>query len=380
MKLSVVIPLYNGRNYIEEAVSSISNESLYFIDEIIIYNDGSTDNPLDVIEKIKFKYKGIKYFSGLHNRGGAYARNFIIGKAKNQLIFVLDADNIIHKNSLIRLYNYALKNKLRAHIDEHKFFSLKKEKIDTTLKYSNFYQKEFTYKKFLKKLVFSDNFIFTKKDWIKAGKYTPSTHWDTQSYCCNFLKKVGPIPICKNTFFYHRRFDPKNISYYMRQENSGENFFNAYKLFELVLEDINTNKLFFLLKKDIFLYQNVIICIESCKLKLNKNNFFQSKKLQFLIKILVSHKNKRYQETKSMLKDYLKKNHELLTDLILFMIIRCDKNYSKKKFNEFKKIKNFFSFIKIYSNYPHSKKLVLLYVKFITIMLLKKIKRFLLNT
>ena len=106
MKLSVVIPLYNGRNYIEEAVSSISNKSLYFIDEIIIYNDGSTDNPLDVIKEIKFKYKGIKYFSSLHNRGGAYARNFIIGKAKNQLIFVLDADNIIHKNSLIRLYKY----------------------------------------------------------------------------------------------------------------------------------------------------------------------------------------------------------------------------------------------------------------------------------
>jgi glycosyltransferase involved in cell wall biosynthesis len=378
MKLSVVIPMYNARAYIEEAVRSISHKSLYFVDEIIIYNDGSTDNPADVIEKIKFKYKRIKYFTSQVNKGGAYARNFSIGKTKNKLIYVLDADNIVHINSFIKLYKYALKKKFIAHMDEHKFFSIKKEKIDTVLKYSGFYQKELTYKKLLKKLVFSDNFIFAKKHWIKAGKYSTRTHWDTQTYSCDFLKKVGPIPICKNTFFYRRRFDPKNTSYYMRQEKSGENFFNAFKLFEIILEDLNINKLFFLLKNDIFLFSNVITILENYRYKSNQNHLYKLKKLQFLIKILIFHKNKKYRETKSMLKDYIKKNKSL-TDLILFIIIRSDRNYKNKEYSEFKKVKNFLNFLKIYKEYPNSKKLILYYIKFLTIIILKKIKNFLLN-
>jgi len=54
MKYSVIIPVYNGENYINKAINSIISQK-YNDYEIIIVDDGSTDNTADKIKKIKFK-------------------------------------------------------------------------------------------------------------------------------------------------------------------------------------------------------------------------------------------------------------------------------------------------------------------------------------
>jgi glycosyltransferase involved in cell wall biosynthesis len=90
MLFSVVIPLYNKANHISATLNSIINQS--FTDfEIIIVNDGSTDDSLDIANS--FSDERINIYS-TENNGVSYARNFGIEKAKTDYIVFIDADDI----------------------------------------------------------------------------------------------------------------------------------------------------------------------------------------------------------------------------------------------------------------------------------------------
>lgn len=84
---SVVIPLYNKENYIQDTIESALNQT--FADfEIIVVNDGSTDESLDIVENnndSRIKTHSIK------NSGVSRARNIGIQKAKSDYIVFLDA-------------------------------------------------------------------------------------------------------------------------------------------------------------------------------------------------------------------------------------------------------------------------------------------------
>ena len=73
VKVSVVIPVYNVENYLEECLESIINQTLKDI-EIICINDGSTDNSLNILNEYAKKDNRISVISQ-ENQGQAVARN-----------------------------------------------------------------------------------------------------------------------------------------------------------------------------------------------------------------------------------------------------------------------------------------------------------------
>ena len=97
---SVVIPLYNKENYIQDTIESALNQT--FADfEIIVVNDGSTDESLNIVENnndSRIKTHSIK------NSGVSRARNIGIQKAKSDYIVFLDADDLWKKNHLDELF------------------------------------------------------------------------------------------------------------------------------------------------------------------------------------------------------------------------------------------------------------------------------------
>lgn len=96
---SIIIPLYNKATYITETLKTVINQS--FTDfEIIIINDGSTDNSIEQIES--FNDKRIKIINQ-KNQGAAAARNKGINEAKSDLIVFLDADDLWLNNHLEEL-------------------------------------------------------------------------------------------------------------------------------------------------------------------------------------------------------------------------------------------------------------------------------------
>ena len=99
--ISVVIPLYNKERFIKKTLNSVFNQT--FLDyEIIIVDDGSTDNSASIVNAINDKR--ITVFSN-QNKGVSHARNFGISKSNSALIAMLDGDDIWEPNHLGNLYN-----------------------------------------------------------------------------------------------------------------------------------------------------------------------------------------------------------------------------------------------------------------------------------
>ena len=105
MKISIIIPAYNAAKYIKRCVMSLKNQTYKNI-EIIVINDGSTDNTLDIINDLDI------IVIDKENGGVSSARNMGLDRCTGDYIIFVDADDYVEKNYLedivnvINEYNY----------------------------------------------------------------------------------------------------------------------------------------------------------------------------------------------------------------------------------------------------------------------------------
>lgn len=113
-KISVIIPIYNCEKYLKRLLDSIINQNEKSL-EIILINDGSTDNSLDILKNYEKKYKNIKVINK-KNGGVSKSRNDGLNIATGKYICFLDADDYIDKDyfkeilKLLNKYNVELLN------------------------------------------------------------------------------------------------------------------------------------------------------------------------------------------------------------------------------------------------------------------------------
>jgi glycosyltransferase involved in cell wall biosynthesis len=100
MKISVVIPVYNGAKYLPKAIASVARQTLP-ADEIIIIDDGSTDNSAMLIAELAKEYPLNFFQKG--NGGQSSARNYGVRVSKGELIAFLDQDDVWYPNHLAEL-------------------------------------------------------------------------------------------------------------------------------------------------------------------------------------------------------------------------------------------------------------------------------------
>ncbi|WP_417855004.1 glycosyltransferase family 2 protein [Xanthomarina gelatinilytica] len=89
--VSIIIPTFNSKNYVQEAVSSALNQT-YKAVEIIVVDDGSTDGTSGLFPH--FEEQGVKCFR-IENGGASNARNYGLSKATGDYIQFLDADDVL---------------------------------------------------------------------------------------------------------------------------------------------------------------------------------------------------------------------------------------------------------------------------------------------
>lgn len=108
--ISVIVPVYNVENYVEQTIDSLINQSLKNI-EIICINDGSTDKSLEVL---KTKYSNINKVSiyTQNNQGLSSTRNNGVRLARGKYIYFIDSDDLLEDNALETMYNKLDTNKL----------------------------------------------------------------------------------------------------------------------------------------------------------------------------------------------------------------------------------------------------------------------------
>lgn len=108
-KVSVIVPVYNGDKFLNKCLESVANQTLKDL-EIIVVNDGSKDNSLDIMQKFKNKYSDIFKIIDIPNSGVGTARNKALDIASGEFIKFLDADDYLELNILEKMYNIAKEN------------------------------------------------------------------------------------------------------------------------------------------------------------------------------------------------------------------------------------------------------------------------------
>jgi glycosyltransferase involved in cell wall biosynthesis len=121
-KITVIIPVYNCQKSIELSLTSILNQNMKDF-EIILVNDNSSDNSLNIIEKIKKVDNRIKIINNLKNMGTLYSRCIGVLNAKGKYIFPLDNDDLFLGEDIFEtIYNIA--DKGNYDIVEFKAFTI----------------------------------------------------------------------------------------------------------------------------------------------------------------------------------------------------------------------------------------------------------------
>lgn len=106
--LTIAVPVYNVGKYLDRCLESLVTQKFYN-KEILIVNDGSTDNSLDIIKKYANKYSFVRYIDQL-NEGLAAVRNRCIKEAKGRYISFIDSDDYVLEDTYTHLMPYIIEN------------------------------------------------------------------------------------------------------------------------------------------------------------------------------------------------------------------------------------------------------------------------------
>ena len=206
LNVSLYIPVYNGESTIESVLKSAFklNPSP---DEIIVINDGSSDNTSNILERYKDR---ISIFRNNINKGLAYSRNVGISKSRHENVASLDSDVEVSEDWLKNLFE--VKTKFKSAICGGILLEKYKDKnmynqwrhVHAT---QNNYGKEDIEN--LKRPISGSNSLLSKTAWVKAGGYDEQykTNGEDSTFCQKLLKCDYKISYSSKAKAYHLRND-----------------------------------------------------------------------------------------------------------------------------------------------------------------------------
>ncbi|AWW30376.1 glycosyltransferase family 2 protein [Echinicola strongylocentroti] len=196
--VSVVIPCYNQGEYLRETVLSVLG-STYHPLEVIIVNDGSKDDSLQVARAVEKEFPVVRVIDQ-ENGGVSKARNIGIEEANGSIILPLDGDDLISKD-----YITAAVKVLKAQPAVKVVYS-------QGVKFDESGEKSWNLKPFSRHQLALDNMIFCsalfrKEDWQKAGKYSEEMRFmgrEDWEFWIKMLKDDGEVVQLPFIGFYYR--------------------------------------------------------------------------------------------------------------------------------------------------------------------------------
>ena len=112
-KFSIVVAIYNSAKYLDDTITSVINQDIGFKEnvQLILVNDGSTDNSMDIISKYYQDFPDNIITLSKENGGPASARNLGLKYATGEFVNFLDGDDMLALNALSRVYDFFSINK-----------------------------------------------------------------------------------------------------------------------------------------------------------------------------------------------------------------------------------------------------------------------------
>ena len=257
-RISVVISAYNAQIYISKALDSVLNQS-YKKFEILVLDDHSTDNTLNILKKYSKKFPNkIKIFKNKKKIGLTKSLIKLINKAKGKYIARLDADDFWHKDILKFHSQWLIKRTNNVLIGSSGYKVDSKDKI-----VGNFNLKNLNHSELKKKLLFKNYFLhsstmFKKKYYNKVGGYNPFFKFaqDYDLWCK--LSTVGQIKNTNRNLVFLRQLNTSITSRNKKEQS----------IFALIISCIYKNK-----KNINFKNNNLLVSIRKLKKITSKNHF-----------------------------------------------------------------------------------------------------------
>lgn len=310
-KISVIMPVYNTEEeYLKEAIESVLNQTLLDL-ELIIVDDGSTNNAKEVI--FNYKDERIKY-SYQSNKGLGGARNTGLNIAKGEYIIFLDSDDWIDKNTCKEVYQKAEETNLDVLFFGMNSFSNKTGKkriVDDFLMLPD-EMSEVVFNLQNPKIManlFSINTTacakLFKKDFLLNNNLTfiEGLIFEDTEFFFRFMIRADRLGFVKEPYYFYRQ----NVEGSLITKRDKKHL-DLIKIFELIEQTLIQNSLFeklkisfydFKLKTLYIRYKNIdkllkkefkqLIKNDLNKIKFDKNEFKNlSKNSQFIYKLFVS--------------------------------------------------------------------------------------------
>lgn len=231
--VSVIIPCYNDGQYLEETVSSALN-STHLPIEIIIINDGSTDNTQEIGLKLQSQFKNVRYFEH-QNKGPSATRNYGVQQSRGEFILPLDADDKISPRYIeIASQILQVDEQVKVVYSEAMFFGNKKGKWNLP---------EFDLKKLATENLIFNCSMYRKTDFIKSGGYSEDMKygWEDWEFWISMLKRGGKAYKIPEVCFFYRIKDSDSSLRKSMNKNKKRNsidFINA-KHADFMMEHLN---------------------------------------------------------------------------------------------------------------------------------------------
>lgn len=221
VKISVIVPVYNCEDYIEESIKSILNQTFEDI-EIISIDDGSADNSLNILKEIESNDSRLKVFSQ-ENQGSSVARNNALKKVQGDYVYFFDADDYIVEDCLEKIYDNALKNdsdivffKYDQYKDDRffKHFGLDIEEQFPDADFEDFTFNCYGYRLRAFRGPFAPWFKLYKKEFLEKNNFefpVNLNHNDVPFHLKTFLK-ASRISFVDEYLYHYRIDNPNSIS------------------------------------------------------------------------------------------------------------------------------------------------------------------------
>ncbi|MBQ2408862.1 MAG: glycosyltransferase [Bacilli bacterium] len=305
-KISIIIPVYNVEKYLERCLDSVLNQSYKNL-EIILINDGSTDNSLDICLKYAKKDNRIKLINQ-NNSGISEVRNKGLEAAKGEYIAFVDSDDVIDKDMFKTLYNNLLKYDSDISSCNYKIFH-NKINFDKEEYYNKIFTKEESLKDIISNGVLT-NFLWNKlfkKELFNNIKFPKNMIYEDMYVMPKIIEKTTKI-VYTNQILYG----------YFQRENSYVNSFDEdkNKNYFLVINNVyNDLKKYNFLDKELKNYK--VFSIYSA--------FLQAAKSNALYSDFMKEKHKEYKKEFKYLNKKVKLKRKLL-----YYLLYLDINIFKK--------------------------------------------------